>query len=262
MKSNYTGLWLILVVSLLAVLFVALADDITLGTWTVKKAPFSETLFKDHSIPEPLEGEALTDSLQKEAEKVEAVTDSTPKSLLLIGDSMTLNLAHRLSRYAKQNGHSFHAVNWDSSNTKIWAESDTLQYFVNKFGADYVFISLGANELYLTKPEGHRHYVEKIISKIGNIPYVWIGPPNWKEDAGLNDMIQSVCEPGAFFRTKGMTFKRKKDGVHPTREASALWIDSVARWMPKSAHPILMDYPSDSIGKINPNVIFLKALNK
>ena len=104
--------------------------------------------------------------------------------------------------------------------------------------------------------------MEEIISKIGNIPYVWIGPPNWKEDAGINDMIQSVCAPGAFFRTKGMTFKRKKDGVHPTREASALWIDSVARWMPKSAHPILMNYPSDSIGKVNPNVIFLKALNK
>ncbi|MCM1152591.1 MAG: SGNH/GDSL hydrolase family protein [Muribaculum sp.] len=262
MKSSYIGLWCLLAISLFIILLVALSDDLTIGSWTVKKAPFEQTLFSDKNAPAPLQGQALADSLQKEAEKVEAPMDSTAQSILLIGDSMTWNLAIRLAQYAKQNGHQFHAINWDSSNTKIWAESDTLQYFIKKYAATYVFISLGSNELYLTKPESHRKYVESIIDKLGGRPYVWIGPPNWKEDAGINDMIQSVCAPGAFFRSAGMTFERKKDKIHPTRKASALWIDSVARWMPKSSHPILMDSPADSLGKVNENVTFLKALNK
>lgn len=262
MKSPYIGLWCLLTLSLIIILVVALSDDLVLGSWTVKRAPFDKTLFLDKNAPKPLEGEALTDSLQREAEKVEAKVDSTSQSILLIGDSMTWNLAIRLAKYAKQNGHDFHAVNWDSSNTKIWAESDTLQYFIKKYNATFVFISLGSNELYLTKPDTHRKYVEAILEKIGDRPYVWIGPPNWKEDAGINDMIQSVCRPGAFFRSAGMTFERKKDKIHPTRNASALWIDSVARWMPKSSHPILMEIPSDTIGKVNENITFLKALNK
>lgn len=266
MKSSYIGVWLLLAMSLIIILTVSFADDFSIGGWTPKKAPYREMLlnkeYADTAVTGPYhEGDAEAASvLAKSSEP--AKTDSTPQSILLIGDSMTLNLAVQLSRYAKANGHTFHAVNWDSSNTKIWAESDTLQYFIRQFDATYLFVSLGSNELYLTKPEGHRKYVQAIIDKIGNRPYVWIGPPNWKEDAGLNDMIMSTCAPGTFFRSAGMNFERKKDKIHPTRAASALWIDSVARWMPSSAHPILLDVPSDSIGKVSPNVIFLKALNK
>ncbi len=59
-----------------------------------------------------------------------------------------------------------------------------------------------------------------------------------------------------------MEFKRKKDNIHPTRESSSLWVDSIMRWIPKSSHPFIVEMPSDSIGKVNPNIVFLKALNK
>lgn len=266
MKSNYTGVWLLLATSMVIIILIAFSDDITLGKWTVKKAPYREMLLAEIDSPENAdmsghdnsEGDVTGDN----GDQMLAETDTTSHSILLIGDSMTLNLAYRLTQYARQNGHQFHAINWDSSNTRIWAESDTLQHFINKFGATYIFISLGSNELYLTKPEGHRKYVEAILSKIGDKPYVWIGPPNWKEDAGINDMIESACARGTFFRSAGMTFERKKDKIHPTRNASALWIDSIARWMPKSAHPIILDIPADSIGNVNPNVTFLKARNR
>lgn len=263
MKSNYTGVWLLLTISMAIVIIIAFADDITIGKWTVKKAPYKDMLLAEVDFTANDSDNVGHDGdIEDESVSTQAATDSTAHSLLLIGDSMTLNLAYRLTQYAKQNGHTFHSVNWDSSNTKIWAESDTLQHFINLYGATYIFISLGSNELYLAKPEGHRKYVDSILAKIGNLPYVWIGPPNWKEDAGINDMIESACVPGGFFRSAGMTFERKKDKIHPTRKASALWIDSIARWMPRSAHPILMDIPSDSIGNVNPNVTFLKARNK
>lgn len=262
MKSGYSGLWLILSLSLIIILIIAFSDELSIGRWTIKQAPYKEALLSSKKIDFE-EQHSLSDSTEEVKDKNNKhEVDSLPQSILLIGDSMTLNLAYRLSQYASVSGHEFHAINWDSSNTKIWAQSDTLDYFIKEYDATFVFVSLGSNELYLMHPEGHRKYVETILEKIGDLPYVWIGPPNWKEDAGINDMIESACKKGSFFRSAGMTFERKKDKVHPTRAASALWIDSIVRWLPKSSHPIILEIPSDSIGRISPNVTFLKAYNK
>lgn len=265
MKSNYSGLWLLLASALIIIVGLAfVSDNLTLGAYTLKKAPIKATLFPEYEMVVDSLGDKvnLEDVLQAEVVLKPVETDSVPKSILLFGDSMTYNLALRLAQYAAQNGHTMHAVNWDSSNTKIWADCDTLLHYIKAYNADFVFISLGSNELYFKKPEARLPYVKRILEMIGDRPYVWIGPPNWKEDSGINDMLQATCAPGAFFRSAGMTFKRKKDKIHPTREASALWIDSIMRWMPKSRHPILADYPADSLKKVKTNVIFLKARNK
>lgn len=257
-RRPYIGLWLLLAAALAVVTFVAFHDDVSLGGHTFKKAPIADILFEEKdSLQLPT---LALDSIAEPSK--EAQLDSLPQVILIFGDSMTFNLALRLAEYAKQNGHEIHSVNWDSSNTKTWADHDTLQFYINKFHPSQIFISLGSNELYLKKPDMRRPEVKKILSVIDTIPYVWIGPPNWKEDAGINDMIASECRPGSFFRSAGMEFKRKKDGVHPTKEASALWVDSIIRWLPKSAHPFRAEVPSDTIGKANPGIIFLKALNK
>lgn len=257
-KNGYVALWLLLALALVLVITVAFVDDITLAGHTFKKAPFADLLVDKNK--EGSDSPAV-DSVQMEL-KEEATTDSLPQSLFIFGDSMTYNLALRLAQYARQNGHTIHAVNWDSSNTRIWAEHDTLQYYINKFHPTQIFISLGSNELYFRNPETRAPYVKKIIEVIDTIPFVWIGPPNWKEDSGINDMLARICGPGRFFRSAGMEFKRKADHIHPTRQSSSLWIDSIMRWLPKSAHPFIADVPSDSIGKSNPNIVFLKALNK
>ena len=259
MKSPYAGLWLIVALALAMFLTYSFSQDISLGSWTVKKAPFHDALLAEE---EAMEDSLSLDSLYASTPVEEQTVDSVPKSILIIGDSMTFNLALRLAQYAKQNGHTIHAVNWDSSNTKIWAESDTLEYFMKKYDADFVFISLGSNELYFKKPETRLPYVKRILEVIDTVPYIWIGPPNWEEDTGVNDMLQRACRRGSFFRTDGMKLARKKDKIHPTRQASAEWIDSVMRWMPASAHPILADRPDSTVGRVNPNIVFLKALNK
>lgn len=265
MKSNYGSLWLLLAFALVTILIVAFGDDIQIGNYTVKKAPFREHLLTELSPSDSLDftnsNEVLDESVVPINEKKVAV-DSLPQSIFIFGDSMTFNLALRLAQYARQNGHEIHSVNWDSSNTKIWADSDTLLYFIRKYRPTQIFVSLGSNELYLKNPGTRVKFVNRIIEMIDTIPFVWIGPPNWKEDSGINDMLERECGHKRFFRSAGMHFDRKADKIHPTRESSAKWIDSVARWMPKSSHPIVMDSPSDSIGKANPNIVFLKALNK
>lgn len=258
-KTGYGALWLLLALALIVVTAVSFLDDITIGSYTVKKAPIADLL--TDSVSEKIDSIAAEECEELTAPKV-IVTDSMPQSIFIFGDSMTFNLALRLAQYAKQNGHTIHSVNWDSSNTKIWAEHDTLRYFIEKFHPTQIFISLGSNELYFKNPETRAPYVEKILQVIDTIPYVWIGPPNWKEDSGINDMLERICGSRNFFRSAGMEFKRKADHIHPTRQSSALWIDSIMRWLPKSNHPFVADLPSDSIGKSNPNMVFLKALNK
>lgn len=264
MKSHYASLWLLITSALVVIVCAGAADEFSIGDWSPKKAPVAELWAPSVDIaPMGQEELAHLDSVLIPVEQPALIpVDSMPKTILLFGDSMTMNLALRLAKYSKQNGHSLHAINWDSSNTKIWAETDTLNYYLNKFKPDYVFISLGSNEVYFKNPDKRMPYVKKILSQIGDIPYVWIGPPNWNEDTGINDMLESTCKKGAFFRSAGMEFKRKKDNIHPTREASALWIDSIMRWMPKSSHPILADAPSDSIGKSPSNLIFIKPYNQ
>lgn len=263
-NSNYIGLWLLLASALTVITLIAFCDDIKIGVWAVKRAPIADILLKSDSVNNP-ENYSLyeeTDSLNYNDESTVIETDSLPQSILIFGDSMTYNLALRLAQYAKANGHTIHSINWDSSNTKIWAEHDTLNYYINKFSPTQIFISLGSNELYFKNPKTRAPYVKRILEVIDTIPYVWIGPPNWKEDSGINDMIANMCKPKSFFRSAGMKFERKSDHIHPTRKSSALWIDSIARWLPQSSHPIVFETPSDSIKKANPNIIFLKALNK
>lgn len=257
-NRNYFALWILLAISLIVILVIAFSDDIHIGNYTVKKAPIADLLLKEDMTSEA--DSLAIDSLLSVEE--EHKVDSVPQSIFIFGDSMTFNLALRLAQYAKQNGHTIHSVNWDSSNTKIWADHDTLAYFLKQYKPTQIFISLGSNELYLKNPDVRRPEVKKILSVIDTIPYVWIGPPNWTEDSGINDMIASECKPGSFFRSAGMEFKRKADKVHPTRESSADWMDSIMRWIPQSSHPFVVDIPSDSIGKSNPNMVFLKALNK
>lgn len=253
---------MLLSLALIVILVVAFVDDIKIGEWTVKKAPVSDYLLKEESGT-LISLEESADSINTEDSQPEIIkTDSLPQSLFIFGDSMTFNLALRLAQYAKQNGHTIHSVNWDSSNTKIWAEHDTLAYYIEKYRPTQIFISLGSNELYYKDPETRAPYVKKILEIIDTIPYVWIGPPNWKEDTGINDMLQRICKKRSFFRSAGMQFKRKKDNIHPTRESSAMWVDSIMRWLPESAHPFVANMPSDSIGKSKPNIVFLKALNK
>lgn len=263
MKNNYAALWLLLALALAAVtLFSFYEDDIVLGDKVLKKAPIADMLTRsdEREVADSIVEQARLDSVR--ASFREVVTDSLPQSILIFGDSMTFNLALRLAQYACQNGHTIHSVNWDSSSTVTWGRSDTLAYYIRKFRPTQIFVSLGSNELYLKNLDARVPDIQRILQMIDTIPYVWIGPPNWKEDAGINDAIERLCKPGSFFRSAGMEFQRKADHVHPTRASSALWVDSIMRWLPKSSHPFVAEVPSDSIGKVNPNIVFLKALNK
>ena len=91
--------------------------------------------------------------------------------------------------------------------------------------------------------------MREILRQIGDLPYIWIGPPNWKDDTGINELLAEECAQGSFYLSKGGTFEREKDGAHPTKESAALWMDRVCRWIEdESSHPIRLDKPDKQGG--------------
>lgn len=171
--------------------------------------------------------------------------DTAAKTILFIGDSMLEGLGPRMAAYAEKNGHTLYTVIWYSSTSEVWGRSDKLRHYIDTLRPDYIFVCLGANELFVPDIASRRRgYVRNILNDIDTIPYVWIGPPNWKPDTGINALVASETADGTFFLSDGMHFERGKDGAHPTRRSAREWLDSVARWMPAHClHPIRMDVP-------------------
>ena len=243
MKKGYKGLLAILTISLLLFFVASSFETINIfgmelkssGMYDrvtrVKEEVKEDTIATGFTFPQPL--------------------DTASKHILFIGDSMLEGLSPRLAAYAKHNGHKMHTVIWYSSRTDVWGGCDTLTHFIRKYDPDYIFICLGANELfYKNIIERHGKYVDRMLKQIGDIPYVWIGPPNWKPDTGINELIESKVPEGCFFVSNGMHFDRAKDGAHPTRSSAILWMDSVARWMPQNCRfPIKMSLPTVSTSR-------------
>lgn len=176
----------------------------------------------------------------------EPAVDSSAQRILLIGDSMVAGLMHRLQDYAEANGHELKSVIWYTSSTQWYGESDTLRYFIQQSQPTFIIMVLGANELFIRNiAERRSGFVKEIIRQMDTIPFVWAGPPNWKDDTGINDMIETAVGPGRFFLSARLSYERASDGAHPTRQSSAMWMDSIAHWiMHESSYPILLDAPS------------------
>ena len=251
--SPYTGLWLLLSIALVALIGFSFMPPVEIGGIEVQRTTFTDVL-----TPLPAEhcnlpaATAIADTAPVAKPVVKKVElDTLPKSILFIGDSMLEGLSPRMASYAKHNGHKMNTVIWYSSTSEVWGRCDTLRHFIRKYRPDYIFVCLGANELFVRDIITKRaKYVDRILSQIGSIPYVWIGPPNWKKDTGINQLVSSKVTAGTYFMSDGMHFDRAKDGAHPTRSSAALWMDSVARWMKHNcSHPIKMEKPAPGLSR-------------
>lgn len=250
MKKNYISLVVLLLVSL--VCFVALSlwpDGIDLGPLHVKTATFAETLTTPARADQPEPAAAAPP-----ADPAPPQTDNGKKTILFIGDSMLEGLGPRMAAYATHNGHTLVNVIWYSSTTEVWGRNiPRLKELMRTYRPDYIIICLGANELFVRDIKRQRQrYVDAILNQIGNVPYVWIGPPNWKKDTGINDMLKASCAPGCYYNsyTPDQHYDRSRDGAHPTRSSAAKWCDRVCEWiMTGSAHPIQMQVPAKDKGR-------------
>ncbi len=195
---------------------------------------------------ETLTGEGEEQLAEEQADSItKEPTDTATQRVLIFGDSMSEYLALRLADYTNKNGHKLTCVTWVSSGTRNWADTDTLQHYIQKVQPTHVFVCLGSNELYTADMKGCERRIRAILAKIGDIPTVWIGPPNWCEDHGYNKLLLQVMGSRGYFPSYKLTFQRQKDGRHPTMASSAMWMDKIIEWMNEghSVHPFRMEKP-------------------
>ena len=224
--------------------------------WKLSKAPSSltPTLSKgegDSPSPAISKGDEDTSApspppLEGTGEAV-PLPDTTSQRILFFGDSMVEGLLRRMNCYAFAGNHQITNVVWYSSTTEIWAKTDTLRYFLNQVKPTFAMISIGANEQFVKDANSREPYIRKILSELGDTPFVWIGVPAWKEDTGINDLTQHVVGKNRYFDSRSLNLRRGRDHMHPTFSAASEWMDSVALWMasPATAHPIRMTPPTD-----------------
>lgn len=260
--KEYVRLLIVLLVPLLLLLAYSLSDaTLMLGGRAVRKVPLQRGLVSllSHDVL-PLSCRTDNDFPLNEGEDVlpmpmyaasasdtVGVCDTVRKHILLFGDSMVEGLALRMSEYARENGHTLYSVCWYGSSTMGWAaNTDTLKSMLRWSGADYVFVSLGGNELKVTDLENRRANIRKIMKCLGSRPVVWIAPPSWISKPTITEVIRKEVGEARYFDSTNLTFTRGSDRMHPTFGSASRWMDSIAVWVssPATAHPIRMDRPS------------------
>ena len=177
------------------------------------------------------------------------VKDTSKQRFLFFGDSMLEGLSRRLCDYAEQNGHEQRTVLWYSSTSEKWATTNTLDYYIREVQPTFILCCLCSNELFVRDLDRRDKFIATIVKKMGDIPFVWISPPNWKEDTGINALIVKHVGKERYFDSTHLTLARGKDKAHPTFDAAAHWFDLVAEWLEsdQTAHPIVMQKPTKKV---------------
>lgn len=248
-KRFFYTIYLLASVFILLVLYSFTQSELSIGSITIKRNKSYEFFYRDSLLTG-----VIADSVVRE--KKEEI-DSSAQRFLFIGDSMLEFLRIRLNDYCRENGHTMNTVIWYSSSTLWYGSCDTIAYFIKKFEPTYVLLAIGSNELFIKDIISERdQYVDNILSQVGDLKYLWIGPPNWKDDTGINDLIVRNVGRKRYYPSKNLTFKRGKDGAHPVRESGYMWMDSIARFiMYESQYRVLMNAPDTFLSKVPPTVI-------
>jgi hypothetical protein len=261
---SYWGYLALLVGSLALFSCYAFFTKDTLVSFDLKKMNLAKYMLPD-SIPQ--DSLALIDTLAVDTPEEDSTlspTDSTGKvHFLLIGDSMNEYLRIRLNDYCIANGYDMYCVIWYGATTKQYGTSDTIAYFINKHNPTYVLLTIGSNELFVRDIiEKRTDYVKHIVKQLGRVPFVWVGPPNWKEDTGINEMIVTNVGESRYFESKKLKYNRYKDGAHPTRESAAIWMDSIAVYLQNDALKTIEMTPPDQSYKKVPHTTVLQMVRE
>ena len=243
MKNQWKTLLLLATALTVVVAYALCSDDIHFDV-RLEKSDLTKVFQSrlDDSLSAKAGLAAYEDSLRRAREH----PDTTRQRILFFGDSMLEGLMRRLSDYAEHNGHSMHTVVWYSSTSEIWAKTDTLEHFIRQEKPTYAIVCLCANELFVKDLDQREKYIQTILHKLEGIPYVWVSPPNWKEDTGINDLIIKHVGRDRYFDSRHLTLERGRDHAHPTFSAAVVWADTIASWLssPNTLHPIRMDIPT------------------
>jgi hypothetical protein len=151
--------------------------------------------------------------------------------VLLTGDSMIGCLFFPLRKFDSLKRYQFIYSPWYGSTSKDWAKSDSLNSLIARYKPEYVFFTVGANELLYYSLKKRVTYYDIIKSKLGNTKYIFVGAPNWKPAEEYYQILKERIPEDQLFMSKDLLLARRKDKAHPTFEAGFIWTDSLCNWL-------------------------------
>lgn len=147
-------------------------------------------------------------------------------------------MGERLNAYGEKNGFDVATVVWDGSTIAKWAaKSAQLSKLVSTQKPDLIVICLGLNSLFIQNPSRLDPQLHKIIDALHGTPLLWIGPPSWpgkQKGTAFNNWLESSLPEGSFFLSSDLHLERQSaTNPHPTRQATAKWVDQIIEWIPE-----------------------------
>jgi len=189
----------------------------------------------------------VTDKTAPEIKPIYATDklDTTGERVLLIGDSEAGGLRYPLNDYCAKNGHRFVAsLEWNSSTILNYGYSNKVETLIEEYQPTFVIFVVGLNELYATDLTAREKAAQKFRDKLGEIPFLWVGPANFDEDNGINDVFKKVAGEDRFFMSKELVLPRGPDKRHPSMKGYKLWMTSIANFIQTNPiYPFKFDPP-------------------
>jgi len=119
---------------------------------------------------------------------------------------------------------------WESGSLRDFSRSDRISKLIKETRPDLILLSLGANDVYETRPEVMAPYIAKIAKMTSGIDCYWIGPPIWKDEyKRIVPVLRDNAAPCTFFDSSDVQMQRKKDGIHPDEKGGEAYADAVRR---------------------------------
>jgi acyl-CoA thioesterase-1 len=176
-----------------------------------------------------------------------AVSDEKPaapslagKTVLLVGDSMVggnFGLSKALDQRFTAEGAKFIRDYKVSESIVSYDHSPKLKELLAKHKPDILILTLGTNDVFVPFPAAMAGNIQSIVKRIGPRECYWMGPPTWKPDTGIVQVIKDNAAPCKFFDSSNLKLQRAGDGIHPTDRGGADWAASFWTFFRPTAPP-------------------------
>ena len=153
----------------------------------------------------------------------------TGKTILHVGDSMVggnWGLTRALDQRFSAEGAKFIRDYKVSESIVSYDHSPKLKGLIEKHRPDIVIITLGTNDVFVPYPASMVGNVQNIVKRVGSRECYWMGPPTWKPDTGIVQVLKDNVAPCKFFDSSNLKLQRGGDGIHPTDRGGADWATS------------------------------------
>ena len=153
----------------------------------------------------------------------------TGKTVLHVGDSMvggSLGLTRALEQRFSAEGAKFVKDYKVSESIVSYDHSPKLKALIEKNRPDIVIITLGTNDVFVPYPASLAGNIRNIVKRVGTSECYWMGPPTWKPDTGIVQVLKDNVAPCKFFDSSNLKLQRGGDGIHPTDRGGAEWAAS------------------------------------